>query len=128
MYALVNDVEAYPEFLPWCSAAAILDRSDGPQMTAKLTVRKGRFNYDFTTRNALEPDRRIELRLVDGPFRKLNGRWQFDPADGGSLVTFDIEFEFSGKLLGAALNAAFSPIADSLVEAFRQRAYVVYAG
>ena len=127
MYALVNDVATYPTFLPWCAAAQVLSDSED-RMTAKLTVRKGRFDYAFTTLNVLQPDRGIEMNLVDGPFRKLHGQWRFDPADGGSLVTFDIEFEFSGRLLGAALTAAFSPIADSLVEAFRQRAYVVYAG
>ncbi len=125
MYSLVNDVKAYPSFLPWCAAAEVLaQRAD--RMTAKLTVRKGRFNYAFTTENRLTANAGIELNLVDGPFRKFHGEWRFEPSDGGSLTTFDIEFEFSGRLLGAALTAAFSPIADSLVEAFRQRAYVVY--
>lgn len=127
MYALVNDVERYPEFLPWCADARVLAHRE-QAMTARLTVRKGRFDHAFTTENTLTPDRLIELRLVEGPFRKFRGEWRFDAADGGCLVTFDIEFDFSGRLLGRALTAAFSPIADSMVDAFRQRAHALYDG
>ena len=125
MYTLVNDVPSYPRFLPWCADAKVLASSD-EAMRARLTVRKGRFDYAFTTENALTPGRAVRLSLVEGPFRRFNGEWRFDPADGGCLVTFDVEFEFAGRLLGRALTAAFSPIADSMVEAFRQRAHAVY--
>lgn len=125
MFALVNDVEAYPDFLPWCETATIL--SDEPtRMQARLTVNKGRFRYSFTTANRIDPGRTIELGLVDGPFRKLHGTWRFEDADGGCMVHFQIEFEFTNRLLGTALNAVFKPIADSLVDAFKRRAFVVY--
>ncbi len=125
MYALVNDVPSYPSFLPWCAEAMVLAQDENT-MQARLTVKKGRFNYSFTTKNYLHPDRAIEIHLVDGPFKKLHGQWRFEPADGGCLVTLELEFAFPGRVLGAALTVAFTPIADSFVEAFRKRAYVVY--
>lgn len=126
MYALVNDVEAYPDFLPWCEAATVLDE-DVRAMRARLTVNKGRFRYSFTTANRLVPDREIALSLVDGPFRKLEGAWRFEATDGGCTIHFELAFEFTNRLLAVALNAAFKPIADSLVDAFKRRAYAVYA-
>jgi len=125
MFALVNDVEAYPDFLPWCDEATILSEDAG-RVQARLTVNKGRFRYSFTTINRIEADRTIELGLVDGPFRKLHGIWRFEDADGGCTVHFQLEFEFTNRLLGTALNAVFKPIADSLVDAFKRRAFVVY--
>lgn len=125
MYALVNDVEAYPEFLPWCVAAVVLTAQDG-LMQARLTVKKGLLDYAFTTANRLTPGRAISLKLIEGPFKKFNGAWQFEPVEGGCLIRFDVEFEFASRLLGAALSTAFKPLADSLVDAFKSRAYAVY--
>ena len=125
MYALINDIEAYPRFLPWCEDAAVLVKEPG-RMEARITVNKGRFRYSFTTSNRLEPERLIELRLVEGPFRKFQGRWRFERGDGGCLVSLSLHFEFSRRLLGAAMGAAFKPLADSMVDAFKQRAYEVY--
>ncbi|MGR8921410.1 MAG: type II toxin-antitoxin system RatA family toxin [Gammaproteobacteria bacterium] len=125
MYALVNDVSAYPEFLPWCVAADVL-HVDERSMRARLAVKRGRFDYAFTTANRLVAPRTIELRLVEGPFRKFVGAWHFSAVENGCLVRLNLDFEFSSRLLGVALTAAFRPIADSLVEAFRKRAHVVY--
>jgi ribosome-associated toxin RatA of RatAB toxin-antitoxin module len=127
MYALVNDVAAYPAFLPWCERAELLQH-EPTRMRARLTVNKGRFRYTFTTENRLVPDRAIELELVEGPFRRFRGAWRFDAADGGCLVAFNVEFEFSSRVLGFAMGAAFKPIADSLVDAFKRRAYAVHGG
>lgn len=127
MYALVNDVEAYPSFLPWCERAELL-LSEPARMRARLTVNKGRFRYAFTTENRLVADRSIDLGLVEGPFRRFRGTWHFDAADGGCLIRFHIEFEFANRLLGVAMGAAFKPIADSLVDAFKRRAYEVHGG
>lgn len=126
IYALVNDIESYPDFLPWCVAADVLERA-GEAMKARLTVKRGRFDYAFTTANHLVPGREIQLKLIDGPFKRLDGLWRFEPADGGCLVKLDLRFEFTSRLLSLALTAAFKPIADSMVEAFKQRAYAVYA-
>jgi len=125
MYNLVNDVEAYPEFLPWCEHAALLTR-EADFVQARMTVRKGRFHYSFTTANRLVAARSIELRLVEGPFSRFQGAWHFAPADGGCMIDFNVEFEFANRLVGRALAAAFKPIADSMVDAFRRRAYSVY--
>ena len=127
MFELVNDVPAYPQFLPWCVAADVITR-DANQMEARLTVQKGRFDYAFTTRNALEPHRRISLALVDGPFKRLTGEWRFDPVEDGCHVELDMEFEFKSRVLSAALTAAFKPLVDTLVDAFRKQAMQVYGG
>lgn len=127
IYDLVNDVAAYPQFLPWCVAADVL-AEDEQTMRARLTVKRGRFDYAFTTTNQLNPGQSIELNLVDGPFQRLCGGWRFEPIDGGCMIDFDIEFEFGSRILGMALTAAFKPIADTMVEAFKKRAYVVYGG
>ena len=127
MYQLVNDVEAYPAFLPWCADARVLAQSDA-LMRARLSVKKGPFDYAFTTENHLDADRGIDMSLVEGPFSSLRGQWRFAPAAGGSTVSLELEFEFAGRVLGAVLSTAFKPIADSLVEAFKQRADQVYGG
>jgi ribosome-associated toxin RatA of RatAB toxin-antitoxin module len=125
MFDLVNDVAAYPDFLPWCAGSEILQR-EPTRIRACLRLKKGPLDASFTTDNRLESGRSISLALVDGPFSKLQGCWYFEPADGGSIVRLEMEFEFSGKLLSRVFSAAFKPIADSLVEAFKKRAYVVY--
>ncbi len=125
MYALVNDVSAYPRFLPWCTGASVLAAGE-QSVRARLAVRKGPLDLAFTTENRLEPPRSITLALVDGPFRKLAGQWRFEPADGGCLVSLVLEFEFGGRVVGGVLANAFKPLADSLVDAFRQRAGTVY--
>jgi ribosome-associated toxin RatA of RatAB toxin-antitoxin module len=125
MFDLVNDVASYPSFLPWCAGSEILAQEPG-RMRARLRLKKGPLDASFTTENRLQPGRSITLALVDGPFSRLHGQWHFEPADGGSMVRLEMEFEFSGKLLGKVFATAFKPIADSLVEAFKTRAYAVY--
>lgn len=125
MFDLVNDVLAYPEFLPWCAGSEILAQ-EPTRIRARLRLKKGPLDASFTTDNRLVAGRAIALTLVDGPFSKLLGQWYFEPADGGCVVRLDMEFEFNGKLLGKVFATAFKPIADSLVEAFKARAYAVY--
>ena len=125
MFDLVNDVAAYPQFLPGCHAAEVLS-SQPDTMTARIKIKRGRFDHAFTTSNRLTPGRRIELHLVDGPFRRFSGAWTFSPTEGGCLIKLDLEFEFKSRFLGMALTAAFKPVADALVDAFKSRAYVVY--
>ena len=125
MFDLVNDVLAYPDFLPWCASSEILQQEPA-RIRARLRLKKGPLDASFTTDNRLVPGRAIALALVDGPFSRLQGQWHFEPADGGSVVRLEMEFQFRGKLLGKVFATAFKPIADSLVEAFRIRAYAVY--
>jgi len=126
MYDLVNDIKSYPEFLPWCSESAILE-SDEDAIRASITVAGGGLHKTFTTVNRLQKHKMIEIRLVDGPFKHLEGFWLFEPQqDGSSRVTVDLEFEFSGSLLDLAFGPVFHQIAHSLVDAFTQRADVLY--
>lgn len=127
MYALVNDVEAYPSFLPWCREAKIHNRTN-EQLEASLRVVKSGIDRWFTTRNRNYPGTRIDLDLVDGPFEYLSGYWEFQDLDNGaaSKVSFHLEFKFSNALLGVVLGPVFNHICDSLIDAFIVRADNVY--
>jgi len=125
MYALVNDLENYPHFLPWCRAATILSRS-AEEVKATLHITKGGIHHSFTTVNRLQPNKQIELHLLEGPFRKLEGCWRFEPAGAGCRVSFDLEFVLAHGLLNLALGPLFQNIANTFVESFSRRAEVVY--
>jgi ribosome-associated toxin RatA of RatAB toxin-antitoxin module len=126
MYALVADVERYPEFLPWCSSARIL-ASDGDEMTVTLGLSKGLARGSFTTLNRLVADRAVTMQLVDGPFESLEGRWDFTPVgDAGARADLHVTFETRGVLGGIALGQVFEAACNRLVEAFARRAREVY--
>jgi ribosome-associated toxin RatA of RatAB toxin-antitoxin module len=126
MYALVNDIESYPEFVPWCSKSTSKEIST-IEKEATLYFSRGAIKTSFTTRNTLFPDSRIELSLIDGPFSQLQGVWQFTDIDEyGSRVQLDLDFELSSRMLKIALEAFFSQICDRLVTSFVQRASDVY--
>jgi len=127
IYALVNDVAAYPEFLPWCRSARVIE-SSASEMTASIEISKGMLNRSFTTHNILEAPHRIELTLVDGPFRKLQGSWQFDSlkTEKACKVSLRLEFEFESTMLSLAAGPIFTQIGNSLVDAFCKRAVEVY--
>jgi ribosome-associated toxin RatA of RatAB toxin-antitoxin module len=126
MYALVNDVGRYPEFLPWCSSAHVEDVT-ATERVATVNVARGVLRTNFTTRNTLTPGEKILMNFVEGPFKSLIGEWRFDPiADRGSRVQFRVEFEFKNRLTAVAFNAAFEALCSSIVDAFAQRAQKVY--
>lgn len=125
MYQLVNDIESYAAFLPYCKESRILSKTED-EVRAMLTLAGGGFHKSFTTCNRLQPDKMIELRLLDGPFRQLEGFWRFESVDEGCRVTLDLEFEFSNKLLALAFGPVFNQVANTLVEAFAKRAKEVY--
>jgi ribosome-associated toxin RatA of RatAB toxin-antitoxin module len=126
MFTLVNDVERYPEFLPWCAGAQVQDVS-ATERTATLRVARGVLKAEFTTHNQLTLDKRIQMRLTRGPFRDLNGEWRFDDIGAaGSKVQFRIEFEFKNRLTAAAFNAVFESLCGTIVDAFATRARKVY--
>jgi ribosome-associated toxin RatA of RatAB toxin-antitoxin module len=126
MYALVNDVARYPEFLPWCRAARV-ELVSPSESLATIDVERGMLRAEFTTRNALEPDARILMHLTHGPFRELNGQWRFDAiAQRGSRVHFRVEFEFKNRLTAAAFSAVFESMCGTIVDAFAQRAQQIY--
>jgi len=127
MFELVNDCESYPKFLPGCSNARLIHREDS-YLIGELELSKAGMKYSFTTRNELFDPERIELKLLDGPFKKLEGSWYFQTLNENACkVHFDIEFEIAGgRLVSAALTPLFSQMAASQVEAFVKRADEVY--
>ncbi len=128
MYALVNDVEAYPEFLPWCGGAKILARS-ADSMDASILIERAGVRQWFTTRNRLAVDESIEMELLDGPFERLHGRWRFESLAGdGCRIEFVLWFEMKRGLASAIIAPAFKKIANTLVDSFCDRAREQYAG
>ncbi len=126
MYALVNDIEAYPDFLPWCSGSSIVQQSDD-EIEATVELSKGQLHKAFTTRNRLIKDQEIEMQLVEGPFKRLQGHWRFVEIEQlGCKISMEMEFEFSSKMMSLLIGPIFSQIAGSLVDAFCSRAKQVY--
>ncbi|NNE64417.1 MAG: type II toxin-antitoxin system RatA family toxin [Gammaproteobacteria bacterium] len=125
MYDIVNDIEAYPEFLPWCGGARINHR-DETIMEASVLMKKGLLNHWFTTRNKLYSNERIEMNLVDGPFKVLQGSWEFCRIDeDASRIELDLTFEFSSGVATSVLTPVFSKIANTMVDSFCARAYEI---
>jgi ribosome-associated toxin RatA of RatAB toxin-antitoxin module len=122
MYALINDIERYPEFVPWCAAARIDSRKDR-EVVATLNIKRGPLRAEFTTRNLLEPDRRVLMQFVSGPFRVLEGLWTLSPlGDLGCRVELEMRFEFANRVAGTLFESLFEDTAASLVDAFVKRA------
>ncbi len=126
MYRLVEGIEAYPEFLPWCRSARVRERSAG-RTVATLAVGLKGASYDFTTENANRDGEAIDLRLVDGPFRHFSAHWRFVPLGGrAARVEFAMEYEFSGALVARVLAPVLEAMADTMVDAFQRRADAIH--
>lgn len=127
MFDLINDVERYPEFLPWCAKTEVVSRTD-EELVATLFLSKGGLNYSFTTRNQLTRPTRMTLVLEEGPFSNLEGVWDFKVlSDEASKVSLNLNFEFSGKIASFAMSKVFNQVATTLVDAFVERADQVYS-
>lgn len=128
MYDLVNDVEQYPQFLPGCDGARVLEQEE-QLMVASLLVSKAGVKQWFTTRNELTKDSAISMNLQDGPFKRLTGGWRFtELADNACKIELELEFEFSNSIAQLAFGKVFSSLANSMVKAFTERAKEVYRG
>lgn len=126
LFDMVNDVARYPEFLPWCSASEVLSASE-TQMRASMTVAKAGLSQRLLTRNALLPGQRIEMTLEEGPFRHLHGVWEFAPlGEKASKISLDLKFDYAGPLVKITLGPLFNHAANTLVDAFCQRARQLY--
>ncbi|OGI40940.1 MAG: ubiquinone-binding protein [Candidatus Muproteobacteria bacterium RBG_16_64_10] len=126
MFVLVADIASYPQFLPWCGGARVLSANED-EVIASIDIAYGGVHKAFTTRNLLQKDKMMELRLLEGPFSHLQGFWRFDPLDAQACrISFDLEFEISNKLLGVVLGKVFSTIAGEMVEGFHRRAQQLY--
>lgn len=126
MFDLVNDIAAYPSFLPWCRSATVHSDSD-TAIEATLDVGIGALHKRFSTRNTLARPNRIELALVDGPFRRLSGCWRFDAvAGGGCDVSLELDFEVASRPLKLVFERGFEELARSQLDAFLSRAKELY--
>lgn len=126
MYKLVNDIESYCEFIPWCVSSRI-DSCAPDEIRATLAFSRGGLYKAFTTLNRLQPQKMIEIRLVNGSFKHLEGFWRFEEVENGHCrVLLDLKFEFNSRLVSMMFGPIFHQIANTLVDAFCSRAEVVY--
>jgi ribosome-associated toxin RatA of RatAB toxin-antitoxin module len=128
MFALVTDVARYPEFLPWCDKAAVIE-SDNKGMKAQIGIAFGGIRQTFTTRNEHVPGREVAMKLLDGPFSRLDGKWQFKPLgeqQRACKVELDLHYGFDNVALAALVGPVFDKIAGNMVDAFVKRAEQVY--
>lgn len=126
MFELVNNVQDYPRFLPWCREGVVISQ-DETHTEARLDIVWSGMHKSFTTRNHLHPYERMDITLVEGPFRHLEGRWSFlGLGELGCKINLELEFELAGGMLDKVFQPIFAHIANSLVEAFCRRAVAVY--
>jgi ribosome-associated toxin RatA of RatAB toxin-antitoxin module len=126
MFALVDRVEDYPAFLPWCGGVEVQERAAG-KLVAAIQISYHGVRQSFTTENSNTPPTRMQMRLVEGPFRHLDGTWQFTALRADACkIEFELHYEFSSKILEKLIGPVFSKIADSFVDSFCKRAEVVY--
>jgi ribosome-associated toxin RatA of RatAB toxin-antitoxin module len=121
MYALVDDIDSYPRFLPWCREARV--ESVAGRKRATLTVGLRGLRQSFTTLNDNQPASSIHMRLVEGPFKEFAAAWRFKPlGDDACEIAFSLRYEFASRALGKLLEPLFDEIADTMVDAFTRRA------
>ncbi|MBC3884921.1 type II toxin-antitoxin system RatA family toxin [Undibacterium griseum] len=127
MFALVDRVEDYPLFLPWCGDVSVAERSEN-HLTATLNINYHGIKQSFTTRNVNQAPHSMQMHLVEGPFRHLSGNWKFTELRADACkIEFDLNYEFSSKLLEHLIGPVFSKIANSFVDSFCARAEATYA-
>jgi ribosome-associated toxin RatA of RatAB toxin-antitoxin module len=126
MFDLVNDFERYPEFLPGCRRSRLIEH-DADHLIGEMTLGRAGIEQSIMTRNDLIAPEHIEMSLVSGPFKRLNGRWMFTPmGETACKVSLEMEFEFANRLLGMAFGKLFQQVAGQLVESFTRRADDIY--
>lgn len=126
MFALVDDIENYPAFIPWCVSSRVLDRDDG-QVSASLAFAKSGMQKSFSTKNRLLPPNTIIMTLLEGPFKHLEGIWQFNELPQNQCqIVLDLEFEFANRILSMMFGPVFNHVAQSMVGSFSEQAKEVY--
>jgi ribosome-associated toxin RatA of RatAB toxin-antitoxin module len=127
LFALVEDIEAYPQFLPWCREARVRERSGG-RTVATLAVGLKGVRYEFSTENSNRPPEAIDMRLLEGPFRRFEAHWRFHAlGPRAARIEFSMAYELVGGLVARALAPVFDAIADTMVDAFKRRADQLHA-
>lgn len=126
MFDLVNDINSYPSFLNWCDNAIILEQN-ASEIIASIKINKAGFKQEFTTINTLVKNEKIIMNLKNGPFKNLDGEWNFKFLQiGACKIEFNLNFKFSSKIMDLTLSPAFSIIANSQLDSFVSRAKIVY--
>lgn len=126
MFALVDRVEDYPKFLPWCGGVQVRER-EGDRLVATLQINYHGVRQSFTTENVNNVPVSMKMKLVDGPFKSLDGTWTFKPLRADACkIDFDLKYEFSSRILEQLIGPVFSVIANSFVDSFCKRADAVY--
>jgi len=126
MFALVQDLERYPEFVPWVTRARVLEAGND-YVVGELTMQRGGVRETFTTRNTWDAPHRIDMQLVQGPFKSLSGAWTFEDVAGrGTKVGLNMRFEFANAVLALLLTRSFEKNCNELIDAFVARARAVY--
>ncbi len=126
LYNLINDVASYPEFLPWCSASEVLDQRED-FMRAALMIAKGHLSQRFVTKNTLVPNEKVSMALEEGPFSQLHGIWEFKAlGENACKISLDLKFDYAGPIIKATLGPLFTQAANTMVDAFCQRAKELY--
>jgi len=126
MFDLVDDIESYPQFLPWCSGSKVLSRKDDI-VEGRIDIAKAGFHKSFATRNRLDRGGKIYMSLLEGPFKSLEGVWTFMPLrEDASKISLDLEFEISSTFASLAFGPVFNQICNTMVSSFTQRAKEIY--
>ena len=130
MFTIINDIDVYPAFLPWCNGAEIINREDN-EMVARLDIEKAGLKQSFTTKNiwdcASNEQWQMEMLLVEGPFSHLKGLWSLQAlGDDGCRVSIKLEFELNSRVMNATLGKVFGVVSDKMVDAFCDRAERIY--
>ena len=126
MFALVDNIEDYPKFLPWCGGSEVSKR-EGNKVIATLAINYHGVKQSFSTENVNAPPTSIDMTLLNGPFKHLTGTWHFKPLrEDACKIEFDLRYEFSSRVLEQLIGPVFNMIANSFVDSFCKRAEVLY--
>ena len=126
MFDIVNDIERYPEYFSWCKNSRVFHKTEG-NLDAELLIAKGGLQKSFATHNTLDEGARIQMALLDGPFKSLEGVWSFQALrDDASKISLDLEFEVSGKIASLTFGRVFNQLCSGMVSTFSQRAKYLY--
>jgi coenzyme Q-binding protein COQ10 len=125
LFDLVADIEKYPQFLPWCRAARVIERKEG-EMLAELIISFMHLTERYTSRVVLNRPHSIDVNMTEGPFEHLVNQWRFKPKDGGTEIEFFIDFKFRSRILEKMIGPLFSKATDKMTTAFQARARQIY--
>jgi ribosome-associated toxin RatA of RatAB toxin-antitoxin module len=125
IFDLINNVENYPSFLPWCTKTEVTKESENINI-GKIFISKSFIKWDFSTKNLIDINKSITLSLIDGPFDKLNGKWSFKPLDkNNTLVTLEIDYKFKNSLIEISIEPIFASIMNSILKSFIDQAFKI---